>query len=96
MRDLIMNLNPFVFHYKNYPNSKLATAVSGICSGLQRLFFLYFIGMSLVLILGDISNWGEALAGDIIMFFLWLILKLNKDKWANSIAKKQESIDNNK
>lgn len=52
--------------------------------------------MSLVLILSDISNWGEALAGDIIMFLIWLILKLNKDKWANSIAKKQESIDNNK
>ena len=96
IRDLIMNLNPFVFHYKNYPNSKLATAVSAICGALQRLFFLYFIGMSLALILSDISNWGEALAADIVMFLIWLILKLNKDKWANSIAKKEESIDNSK
>ena len=79
IRDLIMNLNPFVFHYKNYPNSKLATAVSAICGALQRLFFLYFIGMSLALILSDISNWGEALAADIVMF-LYRDGYYNKDK----------------
>ena len=91
-----MNLNPFVFYYKKYPNSKLATIVSGMCSAFQRLFFIYFIVMSLILIFSDVSNWEEALVADIIMFLIWLILKLNKDKWSNSIAKKQESIDNKK
>lgn len=88
-----MNWNPLMFSYRKYPNSKLATAVSGMCSGMQRVFILYFIVMSLSLIFEDVENWGEALVADVVFLLLWLLLKLKKNKWAETIAKKQETID---
>lgn len=93
-----MNLNPFVFSYKCYPNSKLATSVSQFCSGMQRVFGIFTVGIMLVVVLGGVSNCGEAIIGAGIgagiMFILWLILKLNKEKWSDRIAAKQEEIDN--
>ena len=93
-----MNLNPFVFSYKCYPNSKLATSVSQFCSGMQRVLGIFTVGIMLVVVLGGVSNCGEAIIGAGIgagiMFILWLILKLNKEKWSDRIAAKQEEIDN--
>ena len=93
MRVISMNWNPLMFSYRKYPNSKLATTVSGMCSCMQRVFILYFIGISLFLIFDDVENWGEALVADIVLFLSWLLLKLKKNKWAETIAKKQETID---
>lgn len=89
-----MNLNPFVFSYKQYSNSRLATMVNQFCSGIQRIFILFAISITFVVVLGAVSNWGEALCGAGIMFLLWLILKCNKDKWTDKIATKQDLIDN--
>ncbi len=89
-----MNLNPFVYSYKRYPYSKLATAVSNFCGAMQRIFILFAIGITLVVVFDDVSNWGEALIGAFVMFVLWLFLKLHKDKWSDKIAAKQEAIDN--
>lgn len=89
-----MNLNPFVYSYKRYPNSKLATMVSNFCGAMQRLFILFAVGNTLVVLLDDVSNWSEALCGAGVMFVLWLLIKLNKDKWSDKIAAKQDAIDN--
>lgn len=89
-----MNLNPFVFSYKHYPNSKLATYVNQCCSAMQRIFIVFAILIALVVIFDSVSNWGEALCGSGVMFLLWLILKCNKDKWCDKIAARQETIDN--
>lgn len=89
-----MNWNPFEFSYKTYPNSLLATMVSGTCSGMQRVFILCFVLLLLFIVFGDIVNWGEALLADIVLFLLWLLLRLKKNDWAESIAKRQEAIDN--
>jgi len=89
-----MNLNPFVYSYKHYPNSKLATMVNSVCSALQRVFLIFGTLIVLVVVLDSVSNWGEALCGAGVLFSLWLILKLNKDKWSDKIAAKQEAIDN--
>ena len=89
-----MNLNPFVFSYNRYPNRNLATAVSKFCGGIQRMFIIFAIGIILVVVFDDVSNWDEALVGATIMLVLWLILKLNKNKWTDKIAAKQEIIDN--
>ena len=89
-----MNLNPFIFSYKHYANSKLATMVNQFCSGMQRIFVIFGILITLFAIFDEISNRGEALCGGGIMLLLWLILKLNKDKWSDKIAAKQDAIDN--
>lgn len=89
-----MNLNPFVYSYKRYPDSKLATAVSNFCGAMQRIFILFAIGITIVIVFDDVSNWGEALIGAFVMFVLWLHLKFNKDKWSDKIAAKQRKIDN--
>lgn len=89
-----MNLNPFVFSFKNYPNSKLATAVSVFCGGMQRIFILFAIVITLDVVFDDVSNWGEALCGAGVMFVIWLLIKFNKNKWSDNIAAKQEAIDN--
>lgn len=89
-----MNLNPFVYSYKHYTNSKLATMVSNFCGAMQRLFIVFAVGITLVVIFDDVTNWGEALCGAGVMFLLWLFLKFNKDKWSDKIAAKQETVDN--
>lgn len=89
-----MNFNPFIFTYTKYPNSKLATFLNSVLSGMQRIFIVFSVLIAFVAIIDDISNKGEALIAAAIMFILWLLIKLNKDKWANKIAAKQERIDN--
>ena len=89
-----MNLNPFVFSYKYYPKSNLATMANKFCSAMQRLFLVFAIVITLVVIFEDVSNGGEALCGAAVLYALWLILKLFKDKWSDKIAAKQEAIDN--
>lgn len=89
-----MNLNPFVFSCKNYPNSKLATAVNKFCGAMQRIFFLFAICIILVVVVEDVSNWVESLCGAGVMLFLWLLIKFKKNKWSDNIAAKQEAIDN--
>ena len=89
-----MNLNPFVYSYKRYPNSKLATMVSNFCGGMQRFFFIASIIIFAVIIFDDVENWGEALIAGIVMFALWLLLKLKKDSWSDKLAAKQDAIDN--
>lgn len=54
-----MNLNPFVFSYKSYPNCKLATIVNRFCGAMQRMFILFAIGISIFVIFGDVSNGGK-------------------------------------
>ena len=88
-----MNLNPFVFSYKIYPKSMLATMVNKLCSALQRLMFLFALLILLFILLGEVSNWGEAICGVGVLFLLWFILKFYKDKWSDKIAAKQEDID---
>ena len=88
-----MNLNPFVYSYKHYPNSNLATMVSNICSLLQRMFIVFAIIITLVVVFDDVTNSGEALCGAGVMFVLWLLIKINKDKWSDLIAAKQEAVD---
>ena len=61
---------------------------------MQRVLGIFTVGIMLVVVLGGVSNWGEAIIGTGIMFILWLILKLNKEKWSDRIAAKQEEIDN--
>ena len=89
-----MNLNPFVYLYKRYPNSKLATSVNGFCAAMQRIFFFFSIIIFSVIIFDDVENWGEALIAGIVMLALWLLLKLKKDSWSDKLAAKQEAIDN--
>lgn len=89
-----MNLNPFVYSYKHYPNSKLATMVSNFCGGMQRIFFIVSIIIFAVIIFGDVENWGEALIFGVVMLGLWLLLKLKKGSWSDKVAAKQESVDN--
>ena len=89
-----MNLNPFVFSYKYYPKSKLATMINQLCSAMQRLFLIFAIMITLVVILDAVSNIGTTLCGAAVLFALWLILKLFKDKWSDKIAAKQVEIDN--
>lgn len=89
-----MNLNPFVFSYKCYPNSKLATIVNRFCGAMQRTFIAFAICITFFVIFGNITNWGEALCAAILMFILWFFLKFNKDKWSDKISAKQEAIDN--
>lgn len=89
-----MNLNPFVFSFKYYPNSKLATMVNKFCGAMQRMFALFAICITLIVVFDDVSNWGEALCGAAVMFALWLVIKFNKNKWSDNIAAKQEAIDN--
>lgn len=89
-----MNLNPFVFSYKHYPKSNLATMANKFCSAMQRIFMIFAIIITLVVIIEDVSNSGTALCGAAVVFALWLVLKLFKDKWSDKIAAKQEAIDN--
>ena len=89
-----MNLNPFVYSYKHYPSSKLATMVNNFCGAMQRLFIVFAVGITLVVVLDDVNNWGEALCGAGVTFLLWLLIKINKDKWSDTIAAKQEAVDN--
>ena len=89
-----MNLNPFVFSYKYYPKSNLATMTNKFCSAMQRIFLVFAIIIILVVIFEDVSNSGAALCGAAVLFALWLILKLFKDRWSDKIAVKQETIDN--
>ncbi len=89
-----MNLNPFVFSYKQYPNSKLATFVNKFCSGMQKFFLIIAIILALVIIFDDVENWEEALIAVIVFFLLWLLLILRKNVWSDKIAAKQENIDN--
>ena len=91
-----LNLKPFVYSYKLYPNCKLATMVNQFCSAMQRLFFVFGLMITLVVLVDSVSNWGTALGGAAAFFVLWLVLKLNKDKWSDKIAAKQEGIDNPK
>jgi len=93
-RGIIMNLNPFVYSYKHYPNSKLATNVNNFCSAIQRLFIVFATIIILVVIFDDVSNWGEALCGAGVMLLLWIIIRYNKNKWSDKIATKQDAIDN--
>lgn len=96
----VMNLNPFVYTYKRYPNSKLATMVNNLCSAMQRLFFFFgFVLFAIILFgvitnKGDITNMIEALICSVIMILIWLIIKFNKNKWSDKISAKQELIDN--
>ena len=89
-----MNLNPFIFSYKNYPDCKLATFVNGICSGVQRICIIFATIITLVVVFDSVSNWGEALCAAAVMFLLWLLLKFKKDSWSDKIAEKQAAIDN--
>lgn len=94
IRDIIMNLNPFLYSYKLYSNSKLATNVNQFCSAMQRLLIIFATITILTVIVDDVSNWGEALCGAGAMLLLWLIIKFNKDKWSDKIVAKQDAIDN--
>ena len=87
-----MNLNPFVFPYKNYPNSKLATMVSKFCGAMQRMFFIFAIIITVVAF--TVVNPGEALMTAAIFFLIWFLLKRFKDRWTDKIAAKQEEVDN--
>lgn len=89
-----MNLNPFVYTYKRYPNSKLATMVNNFCSAMQRLFFFFGFGLLAIILFEDITNSIEALICSVIMILIWLIIKFNKNKWSDKISAKQELIDN--
>lgn len=89
-----MNLNPFVFSYKYYPNSKLATMVSKLCGGMQKAFFFLAIIIIATVVFDEIVNPGEALIASGIMLVLWLLLRLKKDVWSDKIAAKQEAVDN--
>lgn len=83
-----------MYSYKNYPNSKLATMLNCFLGGMQRIFILAAVGIVLVVIFDNVSNSGEALIGSVVMFTLWLLIKLNKNKWSDKIAARQEKIDN--
>lgn len=89
-----MNLNPFVYTYKRYPNSKLATMVNNFCSAMQRLFFFNGFGLLAIILFEDITNSIEALICSVTMILIWLIIKFNKNKWSDKISAKQELIDN--
>ena len=89
-----MNLNPFVYTYKRYPNSKLATMVNNFCSAMQRLFFFLGFGLLTIILFEDITNSIEALICSVTMILIWLIIKFNKNKWSDKISAKQELIDN--
>lgn len=89
-----MNLNPFVYTYKRYPNSKLATMVNNFCSAMQRLFFFFGFVLLAIILFGDITNKIEALICSVIMILMWLFIKFNKNKWSDKISAKQELIDN--
>lgn len=84
-----MNFNPFLYSYKNYPNSKSATMLNAILGAIQRMFILAAIGLVLVIIFEDVSNSAEALIASAVMFVLWILIKSNKDKWSDKIAEKQ-------
>ena len=88
-----MSLNPFFFSYRQYPNSKLATFVNQFCSGMQRVFLIFAVLITLVLVVDTVENWSEALLGATALYSLWLLLKLKKDKWSDAIAARQEAID---
>jgi len=88
-----MNLNPFVYEYKVYPNSSLATKVNKFCGALQRIFFIF--GVLIVITAFTVINPGEAILCAVVMFLLWLLFKFRKDKWSDRIAEKQENVDNN-
>lgn len=68
--------------------------LNGFLSGMQRIFILAAVGIVLVVIFDNVSNSGEALIGSVVMFALWLLIKLNKNKWSDKIAARQEKIDN--
>lgn len=89
-----MNINPFVYSYKRYPKSILATMVNQFCSAMQRIFFFFALLIVGFVIIGDVSNWGVALCGAAIFFLLWFLFKFNKEKWSDKIASKQEEVDN--
>lgn len=88
-----MNLNPFVYSYKRYPESKFATTVNKFCGAMQRMFLLFGILTALIAIFDSVSNRGEALFGAGVMFIIVSLIKFNKDKWSDMIAAKQEETD---
>lgn len=88
-----MNLNPFVFPYKYYPDSKLATAVNCICSFTQRIILYFTIILSILFLFDEENRNGGLFITIVIMLFIWYLLKSNKDKWSEKIATKQANID---
>ena len=94
-----MNLNPFVFKYKVYPESKRATNISHMSSAGERIGFLFGGGILIMCLISPPNNVGEALFAAIA--FLgggWYIHK-NKEEWCNNallkdgVSIKQNELD---
>lgn len=84
-----MNLNPFVFEYKHYPDCMLANLVSAVCSVIQKYCLLASILFLLVVIFSWGSNWGENLFGALFCFTISMVLMKKKEGWCESLAKRE-------
>lgn len=84
-----MNLNPFVFHYKVYDQCPIATMISGMLSGTQRILIILSIMLYFICIFDPPTNLVEALIGATVLLIFWFLIKRYKIRWTNYIAEKE-------
>jgi len=84
-----MNLNPFVYQYKTYTNCPLATALSGILAGIQRVFICFALLLIFFSIVEDVENAWEAQVCAIGLLIIYIVLRKYKNIWTDKLAIKE-------
>lgn len=78
-----MNLNPFVYKYKVFPESKKATNISHMSSLGERIGFLFGGGILLMCLVYSPGNLGEALFASLACLGGGWYIHRNKETWIN-------------
>ena len=74
---------------KRYPESIFATIVNTILSILHFLFLLLALILIVIICLDESSYTVTGLIAVAAFLFWWLLIKTQKDKWTDYIAKRK-------
>lgn len=80
-----MSWNPFIIKFKEYPGCMKATALSGFCSYMQRMFLLFGPMILLVVFVEQPTNMGEGLSCGLAMVVAGLVIRKKKDGWCEYV-----------
>lgn len=84
-----MNLNPFLYNHKTYPDCPLATMLSGMLSAFQRLILIISIILGIGSFLFEDQFMPEVFGAAAIFFIVYILIRKYKYKLSDKLATKE-------